>query len=273
VIAGKLHVVLAAQMPDAMGKRTMVDTNAALLPSAHRMKDGSIVMWLAQHTQQPEVDPNVPSPLAANYRHATFAILVKAASAAGLLDALKGDNLTLFAPTDKAFEDAGITLDNVANVVGLKNVLLNHVYQSDLGPISYPEVKELATRGETIEMLGGASLKLSETSWGAVQVGKALLGDDHYENDKVSIQSIKKVLLPVGASGVSFNESGSAKSSSMSRDMPVMKVEARAKKGATYVLNEGQWLIIPAGRTHTLSLHQGESLVKFASLYIPTSMD
>ena len=59
-----------------------------------------------------------------------FNVLVAAVAEAGLVDALSGDDqLTVFAPTDAAFEAIGITADNVGDVDDdlLQNVLLYHV--------------------------------------------------------------------------------------------------------------------------------------------------
>ncbi len=59
-----------------------------------------------------------------------FDVLVAAVQEAGLVDALSGNRqLTVFAPTDEAFNDAGITVDNVDEVDDefLLNVLTYHV--------------------------------------------------------------------------------------------------------------------------------------------------
>ena len=57
-----------------------------------------------------------------------FDVLVAAVREAGLVDTLSGNRqLTVFAPTDEAFEAAGITADNVDEVDGLGDVLTYHV--------------------------------------------------------------------------------------------------------------------------------------------------
>jgi uncharacterized surface protein with fasciclin (FAS1) repeats len=57
-----------------------------------------------------------------------FDVLVAAVQEAGLVDTLDGNRqLTVFAPTDEAFEDAGITADTVDEVDGLGDVLTYHV--------------------------------------------------------------------------------------------------------------------------------------------------
>lgn len=59
-----------------------------------------------------------------------FDVLVAAVQEAGLVDTLGGNRqLTVFGPTDEAFEDAGITVDNVGDVDDefLVNVLTYHV--------------------------------------------------------------------------------------------------------------------------------------------------
>lgn len=59
-----------------------------------------------------------------------FEVLVAAVAEAGLVDALSGNRqLTVFAPTNQAFNDAGITVDNVDEVPTdtLVNILTYHV--------------------------------------------------------------------------------------------------------------------------------------------------
>jgi uncharacterized surface protein with fasciclin (FAS1) repeats len=59
-----------------------------------------------------------------------FDVLVAAVQEAGLVDALSGNRqLTVFAPTDEAFNDAGITVDNVDSLDDkfLLDVLTYHV--------------------------------------------------------------------------------------------------------------------------------------------------
>lgn len=56
-----------------------------------------------------------------------FDVLVAAVQEAGLVELLGGDRqLTVFAPTDDAFGDAGITVDDVDDAV-LRDVLTYHV--------------------------------------------------------------------------------------------------------------------------------------------------
>ena len=57
-----------------------------------------------------------------------FDVLVAAVQEADLVEALSGNRqLTVFAPTDEAFNQAGITVDNVDEVDGLADVLTYHV--------------------------------------------------------------------------------------------------------------------------------------------------
>ncbi|TKX41052.1 MULTISPECIES: fasciclin domain-containing protein [unclassified Halorubrum] len=57
-----------------------------------------------------------------------FDVFVAAVQEAGLVDTLSGNRqLTAFAPTDEAFNAAGITVDNVGDVDGLGDVLTYHV--------------------------------------------------------------------------------------------------------------------------------------------------
>jgi transforming growth factor-beta-induced protein len=81
--------------------------------------------------------------LAQSFDPDEFTILVAAVVAAGLDDDLSGDGpFTVFAPTDAAFNAAGVTLQNVASVPNLTEILLYHVvegrvFSSDLttGPV------------------------------------------------------------------------------------------------------------------------------------------
>ncbi|MFI1742973.1 fasciclin domain-containing protein [Thalassobellus sediminis] len=57
----------------------------------------------------------------------TFEILSVALAKTKLASTVSKNRLTVFAPTDKAFMDAGITKKNVASIPGIKDILLYHV--------------------------------------------------------------------------------------------------------------------------------------------------
>jgi uncharacterized surface protein with fasciclin (FAS1) repeats len=90
-----------------------------------------------------------------------FDVLVAAVQEAGLVDVLSGNRqLTVFGPTDKAFNDAGITVDNVGDVDDefLLNVLQYHVtsgrrYASSI--VNAPQVQTLLGQPVTVETIEG----------------------------------------------------------------------------------------------------------------------
>lgn len=89
--------------------------------------------------------------LAQSFNPDEFSILVAAVVAAGLDDDLSGVGpFTVFAPTDAAFNAAGVTLQNVASVPNLAEILLYHVvgervYSSDLTTGAVPTLNGGAT--------------------------------------------------------------------------------------------------------------------------------
>lgn len=92
----------------------------------------------------------------------SFTVLVDLVTAAGLADALSGEGpLTVFAPTDAAFEaaaaDLGVTLDELAEVLTgdidlLTEILLYHVVDGEV-----PAATVVTLDGESVETLSGAS--------------------------------------------------------------------------------------------------------------------
>ncbi len=72
-------------------------------------------------------------------RNATFNTLVAALVETDLLDVVINTELTVFAPTDAAFAELGLTPENIGTVQGLADILLYHVvsgrvYSYDLAP-------------------------------------------------------------------------------------------------------------------------------------------
>jgi len=123
----------------------------------------------------------------------TFKTLVAAAKAAGLVDALAGDKpLTVFAPTDKAFESlpAG-TVENLLkpeNRDQLKRVLLYHVVAGRVYSDQAVKLTEAAT-------LAGPKLKIRAGKKGAF-INKSKLTAVDIEASNGVIHVIDAVLLP-----------------------------------------------------------------------------
>lgn len=117
-----------------------------------------------------------------------FDVLVAAVQAAGLVDTLSGNRqLTVFAPTDQAFNDAGITVDNVDTFSTgfLVDVLTYHVSpgRRDAGSVTTSD--ELPTlNGERIEVNGG------------VLNGSTEIVDTDIEASNGFVHVIDGVLLP-----------------------------------------------------------------------------
>ena len=89
-----------------------------------------------------------------------FDVLVAAVQEAGLVDTLSGNRqLTVFAPTDEAFNAAGITVDNVGDVDDefLLNVLTYHVTPGRRDAESVTTSSELPT-------LNGAKIDVDGTN-------------------------------------------------------------------------------------------------------------
>ena len=92
-----------------------------------------------------------------------FDVLVAAVQEAGLVDALSGNRqLTVFAPTDEAFGELGVTADNVGNVdfeaavgASLTEILTYHVTPGRRKANSVVNADELPTlNGEKIDVAG-----------------------------------------------------------------------------------------------------------------------
>jgi uncharacterized surface protein with fasciclin (FAS1) repeats len=85
----------------------------------------------ASAAPQPAEPTIVDIALAVNADSGEFSTLIAALSCTGLVPALDGKRqYTVFAPTDEAFGNLGLTADNVCSALGtdtLKSVLLYHV--------------------------------------------------------------------------------------------------------------------------------------------------
>jgi len=89
-----------------------------------------------------------------------FDVLVAAVREAGLVDALSGNRqLTVFAPTDEAFNDAGITVDDVDEVDDefLLGVLTYHVSPGRRGA-------ESVTASDGLPTLNGTKIDVDGTT-------------------------------------------------------------------------------------------------------------
>ncbi len=124
-----------------------------------------------------------------------FSTLVKALETAGLVDALKGEGpFTLFAPTDRAFEQlprgAVENLLKPENKAQLTDILTYHVAK---GQLPAEEVTQL--NGKDLTMLNGKTTKI-EVKDGAVYInGAKVLKTDIPASNGV-IHVIDTVLMP-----------------------------------------------------------------------------
>jgi transforming growth factor-beta-induced protein len=125
--------------------------------------------------------------------NAAFTTLVTALSAAGLVDALKGDGpFTVFAPTDAAFEAVPAeTLDALlADQDALIQVLTYHVVQ---GRVYSSDVVAL----DSAETLNGQSVSIT-VDGGTVQVDDANVVATDIQGSNGVIHVIDAVILPEG---------------------------------------------------------------------------
>ena len=116
-----------------------------------------------------------------------FDVLVAAVKEAGLVDTLSGNRqLTVFAPTDEAFEAAGITADNVDEVDGLGDVLTYHVVPGRRKAASIVDADSVPT-------LNGAKIDVDGTDLNGDQ---ADIVDTNIEASNGFIHVIDGVLQP-----------------------------------------------------------------------------
>ena len=116
-----------------------------------------------------------------------FDVLVAAVRETGLVDTLSGNRqLTVFAPTDEAFEAAGITADNVDEVDGLGDVLTYHVVPGRRKAASIVDADSVPT-------LNGAKIDVDGTDLNGDQ---ADIVDTNIEASNGFIHVIDGVLQP-----------------------------------------------------------------------------
>jgi len=93
-----------------------------------------------------------------------FRTLTKALVVTGLLPVIIKNKLTIFAPTDKAFKQIGLTARNIRDVENLKEILLYHVvagkvFANDLVPGFVPTLNGAAVE---VNLSGGVFINQAE---------------------------------------------------------------------------------------------------------------
>lgn len=92
----------------------------------------------------------------------SFTVLVELVTAAGLVDALSGEGpLTVFAPTDEAFEaaaaDLGVSLEDLAAVLTADEALLTEILTYHVVDGEVPSSVVVTLNGESVDTLSGDS--------------------------------------------------------------------------------------------------------------------
>ena len=116
-----------------------------------------------------------------------FNVLAAALTEAGLVDDLQGTGpFTVFAPTDAAFNAAGITASNVGSVEGLASILTYHVIS---GKIMSSDLSS-----GTVTMLSGAEAEIDATN---LTINDAnIISPFDLEGSNGVVHSIDAVLMP-----------------------------------------------------------------------------
>ncbi len=125
----------------------------------------------------------------------SFTTLLAAAEAAGLADTLAGEGpLTLFAPTDEAFEAAltelGLTVDELLASPDLADILTYHVVE---GEVLAADVVELD--GQSVATVNGAEVQVT-VDGETVMINDATVVNPDVEASNGVIHVIDTVLLP-----------------------------------------------------------------------------
>ena len=115
-----------------------------------------------------------------------FSLLKTAVVRAGLSDALKGANLTVFAPTNQAFINAGFKTEadiNAADVTVLANILKYHVLASK---VAAADIK--TADNQELTMLSGAKAYLTKDANGvSINAAKVTKADVAADNGVIHI--------------------------------------------------------------------------------------
>ena len=120
----------------------------------------------------------------------TFTTLVSAVGDAGLTDALAGDGpLTIFAPTDAAFEALGA--DNIpTDMEELSNILQGHIVGGALDAATI-----VANAGSSVETLNSSLIAIVDDGAGITVGGAGLVTTDIPTSNGI-IHAIDAVILP-----------------------------------------------------------------------------
>jgi uncharacterized surface protein with fasciclin (FAS1) repeats len=116
----------------------------------------------------------------------TFKTLVAALIKTNLLSTVAKNRLTVFAPTDKAFEALGLNARNIGSVPNLKQILLYHV-------IGTPVFSNQLSEG-FVPTLNGAAVQIGLSGGVMVNDAKVIIANIRALNGV--IHAIDKVLLP-----------------------------------------------------------------------------
>ena len=183
---GVIHVIDKVLMPPSMAPEGPpgeicydMDTHTV---DVTKTEETCEEMWL------PAVD--IPTTAAATTIHTS---LVAALTKANLADALKAEGpYTVFAPTDQAFTDAGINLDDFdtdEEITALAGILTYHV-------VSGKVMSTDLTDGMTATTLNSANLSISISEDGVVSINDAvvIIADVPVSNGVIHV--IDKVLIP-----------------------------------------------------------------------------
>lgn len=125
-----------------------------------------------------------------------FTILRAAVSKAGLADALRAGSLTVFAPTDAAFQASNITLDMVNNTLTaaqLTPILQYHVLNSRVPSANIPVAVNTA---QATLLATNGTVYITKTSSGSVSVNGKNVTTADVAADNGVIHIIDGVLMP-----------------------------------------------------------------------------
>lgn len=172
----------------AMGfKGAYFTVNSSRILNANIQSPNAVIHVIDQVLIPPPPTPNLFDTLAADGR---FTTLIAALNAAGLADAVKTGELTIFAPTDAAFDALpdGTVEALLADVEALKAVLLYHVVSGD------QSILELL-KERHVETLEGSDVTV-KWYWKRVYVNKAAVIQQNVEAANGRFHVINRVLIP-----------------------------------------------------------------------------
>lgn len=199
VVAGKVEAKDVVGLPSAVsvqGQRIAITSgdDGVMVDSAHVVKTDIAASNGVIHVIDAVLLPNTPRNLVQTAKGAgTFNTLVAALQAAGLTDALSGDQpLTVFAPTDAAFAALGeaklAELLKPENKDQLAAILKYHVVA---GKVQAAQATQLSSA----ETLQGSSFKIAAEG-DAVRVNDAKVTATDIDATNGVIHVIDKVLVP-----------------------------------------------------------------------------